>query len=333
MCTSSSWWGHRRRWCPTPSRNGKGGRARPGAGTHHGVSISRLVPLLGSFGCAGLYAGARFGKARGDACAVPNRRRSGRHPACRARDALAPALVRTSTKCEIARPRSPAAWRRPSPRSPAAGRAGSHANAHFGVSQEAAPWPSPRSPVAGCAGPHAGARLGEMRGCTGVVPPQASRTAPAPRATETKAAAVQSRTGRHLLDLRPEFSCHHRGMLRPPGLDDCKEVPDENREGGAWFCSPVAGCAGSCAGTHLDEMRRRPGRRPARPSRAALAPTLAHASVRCGAAPGWRRPRPFRRRPRREPRRRRQPLCRAEPGATLSISIRNFSAIIEARWP
>ena len=240
MCTSSSWWGHRRRWCPTPSRNGKGGRARPGAGTHHGVSISRLVPLLGSFGCAGLYAGARFGKARGDACAVPNRRRSGRRPTCRARDALAPALVRTSTKCEIARPRSPAAGLRLPPRSPAAGRAGSRADsqavaprpllcslvaggtwflmrrlhtcsrrrrrcsgrrpAHSSRvalapmlactsvgceaarvrSQAAALWPSPCSPVAGGAGSHAGARLGEMRGCTGVAPPQAFQTAPAP---------------------------------------------------------------------------------------------------------------------------------------------------------
>ena len=188
------------------------GRARPCASTHHGVSLSRLVPLLGSFGCAGVYAGAHFGEARGDAFAVPNRRRPGRHPARRARDALAPALVRTSTKCETARPRSPATGLRPPPRSPAAGRAGSHANAHFGESQEAAPrpsphspiagcagphavtnylrarvrsraaapWPSPCSPVAGCAGPHAGARLGEMRGCTGVAPPQASQTAPAP---------------------------------------------------------------------------------------------------------------------------------------------------------
>ena len=201
MRASSSWWGRRRRWCPTPSRSGKGGPARPCASTHHGVSISRLVPLLGSFGCAGVYAGAHFGEARGDACAVPNRRRSGRHPARRARDALAPALVRTSTKCETARPRSPVTGLRPPPRSPAAGRAGSHANAHFGESQEAAPRPSPHSPIAGCAGPHAvtnylrarvrsraaapwpspcplvagcagsyaGAHLGEVRGCTRAV--------------------------------------------------------------------------------------------------------------------------------------------------------------------
>ena len=46
-----------------------------------------------------------------------------------------------------------------------------------------------------------------------VAQPQASQTAHAPWATETGATAVQSRTGRHLLEISPEFPCNDRGQL------------------------------------------------------------------------------------------------------------------------
>ena len=46
----------------------------------------------------------------------------------------------------------------------------------------------------------------------------------------------------------------------------------------------------------------------------------------------WRSPKPLRRRTRRGPRRRGQPLCRAEPGATFSKLVQNLFAMIEARW-
>ena len=164
------------------------------------------------------------------------RQRSGRHPARSSRSALAPTLARTSIRCEAAhvQPQAAALW--PSPCSLVAGCAGSYAartsvrcEAAHVQSQAAALWPSPCSLVAGCASSYAGAHLCKVRSLrrrrSGRRLARSSRAALAPMLARTSVRCEAARVRSQAAALWPSP------------------------------CSLGAGCAGSSAGAHLDEVR------------------------------------------------------------------------------
>ena len=229
------------------------------------------------------------------------RRRLCRRPARSPRAALAPTLARSSVRCEAARVQPQAAAPGPSPRPLTAGCAGSHAAADLNESQAAAPQPSPRPLIAGGAGPHAGtpsvrARrhacgLGRWRRHPGRRPARSSRAALAHTPARTSMRARRHACGRRRRRAgRRNARSTGRELGRPWTPDDrlgccghAKALParsTQDRQLGPKDARALAHAI-PCSGAptvappapRAALAPRRSGRRRARSSRAALAPT------------------------------------------------------------